>query len=329
MKRGSLYLLTVCLLAMVCAQAQPPACDSRRRVLPVNVLDREGNQVWGLTAADFRAEFRGQPVQIVSVGKDSGPRRVVILLDASGSMMTLRGKWPLARKAAEDITVAGPAELSLALVLFAETFSNTVPFAQGRLKLQEELGHLEERVAASVVEGPRTALRDTILGLATLFDAPLFGDAVFLVTDGGENTSRANNRAVAQFLLERGMRVFGFLFRSPPSPVAEADPFFQADDLVDLTGGGAVGFPGRLRPGVPPPFTWYHLSEQDEADLAFALRNLYGRMVEFYRVEVELPREVDKARGWKLEVVDAQGKRRKDLTVLCPRKLVPCTDTAE
>ena len=60
-----------------------------------------------------------------------------------------------------------------------------------------------------------------------------------------------------------------------------------------------------------------------------SLIQFYRQMGEFYRVEVELPREVDKAREWELEVVDAAGKKRKDVRVVYPRKLAPCGGTSD
>jgi hypothetical protein len=47
-------------------------------------------------------------------------------------------------------------------------------------------------------------------------------------------------------------------------------------------------------------------------------------MGSYYRVEVELPVEVDKTRGWELEVVGVDGKKMKGVRVVYPRKLAPC-----
>ena len=65
-------------------------------------------------------------------------------------------------------------------------------------------------------------------------------------------------------------------------------------------------------------------SDDELQALGAVTRRVYEQMAEFYRVEMELPVAVDKARDWKLEVVDAKGKRRKDVEVVYPRKLVPC-----
>ena len=57
-----------------------------RRSFVVTVADEHGKPVTGLDVANFRADFGGKPVRIVSVEPDLSRRRVVVLLDQSGSM---------------------------------------------------------------------------------------------------------------------------------------------------------------------------------------------------------------------------------------------------
>lgn len=73
----------------------------------------------------------------------------------------------------------------------------------------------------------------------------------------------------------------------------------------------------------------YELSKDERGAVAVAARRMYARMGEFYRMEVELPVKVDKERQWGLEVVDEQGKKERDLTVIYPQKLWPCADGRE
>src|SRR3972149_226841 len=118
-------LLAVPLLLLVgaaleaLAQACPGEGGPRRRTLAVNVLDEQGNQVSGVTAANFRAEFRGPPGKILSAALGTQPRRIVLLLDTSGSMAARVGKWELAAEAAEDLLGWGPPARGAALGTFA------------------------------------------------------------------------------------------------------------------------------------------------------------------------------------------------------------------
>src|SRR5579862_8463472 len=64
-------------------------CESR--TIAVNVLDHEGNIVTDVKPTEFRAEFRGRPLEILSSSKSSAPRRVVVLVDLSGSLIRVEG----------------------------------------------------------------------------------------------------------------------------------------------------------------------------------------------------------------------------------------------
>src|SRR3990167_3518790 len=134
MKLRALLAVPLLLLVGAALEALAQACTveggPRRRTLAVNVLDEQGNQVSGLTASNFRAEFRGQPVKILSATLDTRPRRIVILLDTSGSMAARVGKWELATAAAEDFLRWGPADSSIALVTFGEKVEQRIGFSQ-------------------------------------------------------------------------------------------------------------------------------------------------------------------------------------------------------
>jgi hypothetical protein len=52
------------------------------------------------------------------------------------------------------------------------------------------------------------------------------------------------------------------------------------------------------------------------------IRKLYRHATEFYELQIELPVEVDKKRGWKLQLTRAKELGRP--TLLYPQSLVPC-----
>src|ERR1700693_5679431 len=88
--RNSVRLSCVILSAIFVLFTQTPLSaqkpDCTHRMVFVSVLDREGNAVPGVTAADFRATVDNKPANIVSAVRDAQPRRIVVVLDASGSM---------------------------------------------------------------------------------------------------------------------------------------------------------------------------------------------------------------------------------------------------
>ena len=48
-------------------------------------------------------------------------------------------------------------------------------------------------------------------------------------------------------------------------------------------------------------------------------------MAHFYQVEIELPSSLKRERQLRLEAIDEQGKKRKDVQVFYPQELPPCS----
>ncbi len=83
--RASVAWLT-CVAALLIVPAPPVRGQgSDRRIILVNVLDQDGNQVSGLNAMNFRGEYQGQPVEVVSAAPDSAPRRIVVAMSGGFS----------------------------------------------------------------------------------------------------------------------------------------------------------------------------------------------------------------------------------------------------
>ncbi len=208
MKRGSLYLLTVCLLAVMCAQAEPPACDGRRRVLPVNVLDKEGNQVWGLTAADFRAEFRGQPVLIKRAGVHVNTCRIVLLLDKSRSMTDNENKWQMVLENANDLVRHGGKHCEVALIVFSARIVARTGFEKQAMKVLELLNTMAEPTKEEAVRG---AVRDAIVEAFDTLGPLRSGDVIYAITEGQDTDSKNDFSRVEELLLQSGVRFFYFV----------------------------------------------------------------------------------------------------------------------
>ncbi len=102
-------LLALLLISASCAFAQtsPPAPS---RAIVVNVLDQSGNAIKDLTKDNFRIKINKQPVQVLSASYELAPRRMVVLLDMSGSMggSADTKKWKIAREVIEDLLTQTP-----------------------------------------------------------------------------------------------------------------------------------------------------------------------------------------------------------------------------
>jgi hypothetical protein len=273
-----------------------------RRVIPVSVIDREGRLVTGLTAADFRGEFRGKPVKIVSVEWDASSRRIALVVDTSAGMGRPMAKMQLAWWAAGEAITKLPKPTRLALLTFD-------------LEVKRYLGPTNDE--ASILAAYAAAKGRTPSGGTRLYDGiweaarvvlpPTVGDVVFVLTDGEDTYSAKLRGEVCSALAQAGIRVYFFL-------VSERSGSDSKDvQQVTQTIAGATG--GRV-------FRLFR-GRYNTTDVAPRLELFLASMMEFYRVEVEFPVRIDKQREWKIEVTDEHGSSRNDIEVAYPRLLVP------
>jgi len=291
--------------SLLLSAQQTPAC--LKRILIVNVRDRAGRFVGDLNPSSFRASLQGQQVKISSATVRTGQRRIVLLLDASGSVNRENHALDAARLVARNLLLKDPAELHPALVVFSDHIVDTIDFSHPASEIVLRLAGLEEGRG-------RTALLDALAYSATLLRPNMPGDAVYLISDGGENSSRTHLRDVKREFLARGIRIFAV--RLPGSRYFRTEEEQGApvllEDLTNTTGGAVVEFDGSP-------------SERDREHLRGVLDHEYDEMAHFYELEVEFQRGLKQERRLGLEIVDEQGKKRKDIQMSYPQALLPCS----
>ncbi len=319
LRHSALYLIVLagssfCPRASLNAQqGQEPPCATR--TVLVGVINRDGSPVEGLEAANFRAGF---PVQILSVAHESRPRRIVILLDASGSM--LRGMANSLSVAVHMASYA-PANSAVSLLTFGGRIVGRVDFAGGRQGVLQELENIRLGRTSKAYGTGRTALYDAILEAVKTLGPSSEGDVIYAITDGGENASHNRHREVDNALLGAHLRLFAFVLASPGARTPEemSGPYTLREFV--LNSGGNFAYAGPLGVEIdgehPRP-------ADDAAAMDVALRRLYGQMTDVYRLEIKLAAPVDKLRSWKLELVERLGVNKKNLHLLYPHKLMPC-----
>jgi len=153
-----LFFLVIVLVVMVSGPSQAQQDSCLHRTIAVNVLSEDVHTIEGLSTQNFRGKVRGHTVKIVSVNRDSGPRRIVIVLDASGSM---RDVWRLEISAAEGLLNTDK-DSSFALLTFSTQIDQRIDFTPDRKKLLDLLAGLEGSTNGS--PKGRTALRDALAG---------------------------------------------------------------------------------------------------------------------------------------------------------------------
>jgi len=139
------------------------------------------------------------------------------------------------------------------------------------------------------------------------------GDAIYAITDGGDNVSRASWGEVRRALMASGTRLFALILEDhyfPPADDEERIGRVYTSDAVQDTGGWKLAF--TFSPGAQVPE---------------GLPQLQDQIAYFYQLEVALPSPPEKEERWSIDVVDDHGQKRKELTLYYPRKLAPCGGT--
>lgn len=325
MLHGRTLLRFALVLFSVAAQGQNSA-NCHRHTLIVGALDTAGLPIKGVAAASFKATYRGRPVHILSSEFVERPTaRIVVLLDTSGSMRDSRldsdrNKWKSARTAATELVSSAPPRMQIAVFTFANK-------AEKRFELASEHKVIEEWLRApstqdiSKLKG-KTALYNAILEALKELEPAQLGDAIYVITDGGENASAESKSRIGLALQASGVRLFVFLLNGPTLNPAEDADRLDVHDLALGSGGfgtnvGPYSITARMHGS-------YDYDDNVVARIRAWTQVLEAEIGNFYVLQVETPETSSKAGKWTLEVVDAQGRKRKDVTVVYPQPLAGC-----
>jgi hypothetical protein len=316
MAKMSLVLASFILTCAFLPGSQPAPQQPSTSLL-VNVLDRNGNAVRDLTKDNFRIKVNGHPAALIDSQYSLAPRRIVMLLDMSGSMAgetEKNKKWPIAREAVEDLLVETPADVQIALLTFSSQVHDVFGFSQDR---QAMLAWLKRGTSQrSDIKGT-TAFYDATIQAAKLLESTRPGDAIYAITDGGDNHSDVSAINTEKLLLQSGVRLFLFLF-------AEPNPFEQerVDSVLELahrTGGFVFGVSGRR--GLHAFDFDYDDNKNARERIKLYTRALNVQINGFYTLQLETLPPSRKLGKVSLEIVDGSGKVRKDVAWTYPRAL--------
>jgi len=329
------------------------------RTAIVNALDINGVPVTRPAGARFMASRRQKALRISSLQYTRDPNgRVAVLLDTSESMEgNVEGgmaKWEVARSAALDFVSSTPPQTSISLTAFSTSVDQRFD-ALERQSVKNWLDSSDVR-GGKVLKG-QTNLSDSILAAVKAFGPSQPGDAVYVITDGAENVSGQKVRQLEILLESSGVRLFAFLINT----LEKRKDRWSATDLYELTrrsGGFLVSInPPSLRVigspvhvsyysysplwtsvGIPSPPTVNSgpassgLASVYKAHALEAVRAsthmLQTQISSYYVLSIQFPKSSAGLEDWKLEVVDANGLKRKDVVVAYPNKLAAaaCAD---
>ena len=323
--KAYLRIVILATLTSLCFAQDPADSPSVLRSVIVNVFDAHAIAIRDLTKDNFRIRLNGKPVPVLDARYTTAPQRIVVLLDVSGSMTDDNAKWNIAREAVSDLLAQTPKAVPIAMLTFTDDIRDVFDFSQSREAIAEWLDGPGRRPILK--HRAKTALFDAILAGLKQFGAVQVGDSLNAITDGGDNASTNSEKQTQAALLQSPVRLYSFLFAQPfgsPSGFCvsrgcrgERESFVS---MVVDSGGRSLGFTPAINRGPGTLAYVYDDAIREKVRIWTQLFNL--QISDFWTLDLAAPPS-DKKRDIKLDVVNTEGKVRKDVTLTYPRLLPP------
>ena len=282
------------------------------QVLTLAVRDRRGQFVTDVQPNQI--VVKGQLASVQRLELDNAPRRILLLLDTSGSMGTYKSlSWSNVVQFAIQFTLQRKGDDLIGLDTFAEKDQMLDPFTTDSRLVVRHIQALTSSGRGRTMLG--LALSEI---LARREDGLRFGDAIILVSDGERSDADTTNFGQLRDDLTRaGIRIC--LVRVPPimgpGVTAEAS---NASRFVKETGGIEFNVINPLKEVQP-----FYGARVDPETLASTAQDAYAFARTYYRVSLEVSGTVPKPRQLTLEVQDQQKRGMKHLQLNYPRYLLP------
>ncbi len=307
--------------------AQTDTCS--RRTILVSAANRDWAPILALQPADFLGEYQGKPIRIVSVSADEAPRRIVILLDISGSLggqqLKGPGAWRLGLALASNFAQAKLENTELALIIFNEKIREKMDFDSGREKIVERLRQIgsDPNYEKKNVKG-KTALRDAAVTALELLGQQNQNGAIYAITDGGDNASAVKEGELRHRLTQSGVRFFVSVVTSPSGNNNRTPEELQGSDTIPefarSNSGAMFGPVIQAGSGIAV----VGLDSTRNLKISDVLSNFYRTIQDGYRIEIESPRAQDKWSSLKLDLSKPSRSRFKGYQLGFTRDISPC-----
>ncbi|HZR30272.1 MAG TPA: VWA domain-containing protein [Terriglobales bacterium] len=283
-------------------------CESA--IVPLSAIS--GRKVMrDLQSDELAVKIGGRPVPIKSLTFDEHPQRVILFVDTSGSMATdsypSGSRWSFAQRITTFALDTIPQNASIALVTFNEK-TQLIGFT-GRKQIAADITALSDKQGKG-----RTALYDAIHESVASLGAPRFGDAVYLVTDGGDNHSHVQFGRVRDELIANRVRAFVFLIRDTvPQSEEEFAGVTRMEDLTVRTGGYLVSIPR------------FGLGDKEQALLQQVKSLITDQLQGAYRLQLGLSTPLVNRQSLKVSLARDQKQKLKSVYLNYPRTIGPCS----
>jgi len=272
----------------------------------VPVLNNKWQTLTNLKAENFSAEMNNTSLEVYRVEPGVVPRRMVLLLDTSGSMQGQK--------------IANVKQLAIALASTAHPQTEVTAYSfdvklRQRLGSSADLKQLAENIRTMQAPKGRTAMRDAILALFAELKDLGPEDLLYLLTDAGDSTSNTSQGDLKKRLLTSGLRLSAAIFEDPRAFTDEEryGPS-ELSELVTATG------------GFQTVFTPWDQSIGPSKD-AITRQDLLVRLANHqYKLTVRTPGAIGRSQKWNLRLRNLPPEMKK-FRPLYPRELPACVNT--
>ena len=263
---------------------QQPECPNC--FVPLVMRNAQGELAHDYSPKDVTVKIDGIPVAVDEIHGEQRLRRIVIVLDASGSM---KDSWRHAVSSGSIVASLAEGHARLALLIFNDKVVEQIGFDRGNSAVEERLKDLQNNgeFAKTSVHGG-SAINDAIASAIVLLVDPTTADSIYVVSDGHDNKSHTDQWDIKQKLSASGIRVFADVLRQwngsgrvYQSELLGTGPDFQ--DLAQLTGGASIqadptetklSFPVRPKSSVIEAAHLFFAAMFDNEVLQFSWTNL-------------------------------------------------------
>jgi len=178
--------------------SKPIRMDVSLVLVNMTVADPNDRLVTGLEKENFRVFEDGKEQELVTLSSEDVPISIGVIFDASGSMSDKIGR---ARQAALQFLKSANPRDEFFMVSFNDRAELASPFTSS-------VEELQNRMMFTAAKG-ETALLDAIyLGLTQMRGASNHKRALLVISDGGDNHSRYNEKDIRNFLQEADCQLY-------------------------------------------------------------------------------------------------------------------------
>lgn len=302
---NNLFRLSVVLLA--CSPALGFECPSS--VLLLNSVGQDFTAQRNIKAEDLEVTVDGKRAPIISLALSSGPHRVVLIVDASSSMHPSDERPGWRRTSLFTATFAAdsaPEGAPLAMLTISDEPRRESDAFETRERVERRILDL-----AKTEPHGKTALLDSIDQALSMLGTPGLGDAIYVVSDGGDNHSHVSFSKLKEKLVSHRVRVFVFplpveKFRTTSEEQYGED---RMEELAEFSGGYVIRVP------------WTEITGKEQTWLERSATQIRDQAQVIYEVKLDIPGEAGRERKLKVAV---KKKDRNNSTLAYPRQLAAC-----